>query len=320
MTTENENNVDAALEAKLEEFFPEEAEETPEVEDVKTESEPKEVEETEEAAEEEEEVAEDENETIEEEEDIELNRKLSGHPKEFKDFVKSIKDKKLQGDIFNAGKIYRAENDRVRLELGNLKKEYSNATGLLKSLDTNPAETIKHIAKITKIDLSSLIANPVHEDDDYRTPEEIATDKKLADIERKIEEFQNQKIEDSNKSIAAEINSFKEAVNEDGELKYPHFDQVKSRMAPFFDERSSLFDPEMTMARAYNKAVMLDDDLVSQRDEELLKKQRTRKAIEIEKAKKLKKFGGRSSNVSTKPASDEAAIGSIYDEWLSGNL
>ena len=122
------------------------------------------------------------------EEDKELNRKLSGHPKEFIDLVKSVKDKELQTKISDAGRLYRATNDRLSLELGNLKKEQSSTKELIQFIDRDPVAALKHIAKVTNIDLGSLVDAPVYEEDDYdyRTPEEKARDKKLEDIERKL--------------------------------------------------------------------------------------------------------------------------------------
>ena len=85
-------------------------------------------------------------------------------------------------------------------------------------------------------------------------------------------------------------------------------------------ENSPLFNPTITMAKAYQKAILLDDDLIAQRDEELLERAKAKRAAEIEKAKKLKKFTGRSPSAGVKPASSKDALSSIYDSWASGSL
>jgi hypothetical protein len=84
------------------------------------------MEEGEEETDEEVEESEDEDQDPEVEERKELDRRLSGQPKEFKDLVKSVQDKELQTKILDAGKIVRAREDRLSLELGNLKKEYGS--------------------------------------------------------------------------------------------------------------------------------------------------------------------------------------------------
>jgi hypothetical protein len=256
------------------------------------------------------------------EEKKELDRRLSGQPKEFKDLVKSVQDKELQTKILDAGKIVRAREDRLSLELGNLKKEYSTTKELIQFIDRDPVAALKHIAKITKTDLGSLIDKPVYEEDDYdyRTPEEKARDRKLEDIERKLNQREQSDLQRQNAEIANQIEEFRNAVDDEGDLKYPLFDKVRTNMALFFNEESPLFNPNITMAKAYQKAILLDDDLVAERDEKLLERAKAKRAAEIEKAKKLKKFTGRSPSAGVKPASSKDALSSIYDTWASGNL
>ena len=156
MTQEKSSN--EVLSEKLNEFFPEEIVEAKE--EIKEIIEPKKavapnpmLEEFEDELEEEEiETPEAEEKNPEVEEDKELNRRLSGHPKEFIDLVKSVKDKELQTKISDAGRLYRATNDRLSLELGNLKKEQSSTKELIQFIDRDPVAALKHIAKVTKID------------------------------------------------------------------------------------------------------------------------------------------------------------------------
>lgn len=263
------------------------------------------------------------------EEDKELNRKLSGHPKEFIDLVKSVQDKELQTKISDAGRLYRATNDRLSLELGNLKKEQSSTKELIQFIDRDPVAALKHIAKVTKIDLGSLVDKPVYEEDDYdyRTPEEKARDKQLEDIKRELQDLKSQKSQDELSTIEQEINSFADSLNEDGELKYPHFEKLQDSIFDILGiEKQRLGSPKNTAERqqrllkAYQKAILLDDDLVAERDEQLLEKAKAKRATEIEKAKKLKKFTGRSLSAGVKPASSRDAVSNIYDSWASGNL
>ena len=53
---------------------------------------------------------------------IDLKKTLSGQPREFREAVELIKDPEAQAKVIEAGKILRAREDQVRLELGNTKK------------------------------------------------------------------------------------------------------------------------------------------------------------------------------------------------------
>jgi len=333
MTQEKSSN--EVLSEKLNEFFPEEIVEAKE--EIKEIVEPKKavvpnpmLEEFEDELEEEEiETPEAEEKNPEVEEDKELNRRLSGHPKEFIDLVKSVQDKELQTKISDAGRLYRATNDRLSLELGNLKKEQSSTKELIQFIDRDPVAALKHIAKVTKIDLGSLVDTPVQDEDDYdyRTPEEKARDRELEDIKRELQNLKGQKSQDELQIIEQEINSFADSVDEEGNLKYPHFEKLQDTIFDILGmEKQKLGSPknaaerQQRLLKAYKKAILLDDELVEQRDAELLEKAKAKRTAEIEKAKKLKKFTGRSPSAGVKPASSRDALSSIYDSWASGNL
>ena len=324
------------LSEKLNEFFP--------VETVEVKEEPEQIvepkkavvpnpmlEEFEEELEEEqaEEEPEDEKQNSEVEEDKELNRKLSGQPKEFKDLVKSVQDKELQTKILDAGKIVRAREDRLSLELGNLKKESSTSRELIQFIDRDPIAALKHIAKVTKIDLGSLIDDPVQNEDDYdyRTPEEKARDRQLEDIKKELQSLKNQKSQDELLTIEQEVNSFADSQDDDGSLKYPHFEKLQDTIFDIlgmdkqrFGVPKTALERKQRLEKAYQKALLLDDDLAAERDAELLNKAKAKRAAEIEKAKKLNKYSSRSSSVNVKPASSRDALSSIFDKWASGSL
>jgi hypothetical protein len=330
-----EKSSNEVLSEKLNEFFPVETVEVKE--EIKEIVEPKKavanpmLEEFEEEIEDEqtEDELEDEKKNPEIEEEKELNRKLSGQPKEFKELVKSVQDKELQTKILDAGKIVRAREDRLSLELGNLKKEYGSTKELIQFIDRDPVAALKHIAKVTKIDLGSLVDATVQNEDDYdyRTPEEKARDKELEDIKRELQNLKGQKSQDELLTIEQEINSFADSADEEGNLKYPHFEKLQDSIFDILGiEKQKLGSPknaaerQQRLLKAYQKAILLDDDLVAERDAELLEKAKVKRTAEIEKAKKLKKFMGRSPSAGVKPASSKDALSSIYDSWVAGNL
>lgn len=334
MTINQEKSSNEVLSEKLNDFFPEEVQEVKEIIEPKKAVPNPMLEEIEEELleEEKEENKEEEAEEIknsEEEEQKELNRKLSGQPKEFKDLVKSVQDKELQAKILDAGKVVRAREDRLSLELGNLKKEHNSTRELIQLIDRDPAAALKHIAKVTKIDLSSLIDKPVQNEDDYdyRTPEEKARDKQLEDIKQELQNLKNQKSQDELSTIEQEINIFAESLDEEGNLKYPYFEKLQDEIFNILGlERQKSGSPKNALERkqrlekAYQRALLLDDELVAERDAEILRKAQEKRKAEIEKAKKLKKFTGRSPSAGVKPASSRDALSSIYDNWAAGSL
>ena len=328
-----EKSSQEVLSEKINEFFPE-AEIAPakEVKQIPPNPIFEEMEEEEIEKDSSEEVAKDEEKPEEEKqdsekEDSELKRKLSGYPKEFRELVQSVEDDQLKAKVLEAGKVVRAREDRLSLELGNLRKEYNTAKGLIQMIDQDPVNALKHIAKVTKIDLASLVERPVQEDEyDYRTPEEKARDKQLEDIKQELLALKNQKSVDELQTIEQEIESFADSKDEDGDLKYPYFERLQDSIFEILGfEKQRLGVPKNSQERlrrlekAYNKAVLLDDELASERENEILKKSQRLKQEEIEKAKKLKKFTGKSS-VSVKPASSKDALSSIYDKWAAGSI
>jgi hypothetical protein len=97
--------------------------------------------------------------------------------------VKTMQNPDDRAKAIKLAKEQRAREDRLHLENGNLKKERDNVSNLLKNLETNPVETIKHLAKELNLDLTSL-NEPVYDDNDYLSPEELSK-KQIQDIQKK---------------------------------------------------------------------------------------------------------------------------------------
>ena len=250
---------------------------------------------------------------------VDLKKTLSGQPREFREAVELIKDPEAQAKVIEAGKILRAREDQVRLELGNTKKEMANFKAFDESLKKNPIQALKDLAKYAKIDINSLI-EPVEDEYDYRTPEEIARDNHYKNIESRLAQIERQKQDETADINAREIEQFRSAKNSDGEIKFPHFEKVRNSMATFFIEESPLFNPDLTLEQAYKKAVMLDDELVELRDAEITRKATEKRKEELEKAKRLKKFSGRTSSVNVAPANPKAALKDIVSKHFAGAL
>ena len=250
---------------------------------------------------------------------IDLKKTLSGQPREFREAVELIKDPETQAKVIEAGKILRAREDQVRLELGNTKKEMANFKSFNESLKKNPLQTIKDLADANNIDLNKLI-EPVQDEYDYRTPEEIARDNHYKNIESRLAQIERQKQEETADVNAREIEQFKSAKDSNGEIKYPHFERVRGNMATFYIEGHPLYNPDLTLEKAYQKAIMLDDELVELRDIEIARKTTEKRKEELEKAKRLKKFSGRTSSVNVAPASPRALLEDIVSKHFAGAL
>jgi len=250
---------------------------------------------------------------------IDLKKTLSGQPREFREAVELIKDPETQAKVIEAGKILRAREDQVRLELGNTKKEMANFKSFDESFKKNPLQTIKDLAKFANIDLNNLI-EPVQDEYDYRTPEEIARDNHYKNIEFRLAQIERQKQEETTNVNAREIEQFKSAKDSNGEIKYPHFERVRGNMATFYIEGHPLYNPDLTLEKAYQKAIMLDDELVELRDIEIARKITEKRKEELEKAKRLKKFSGRTSSVNVAPASPRALLEDIVSKHFAGAL
>ena len=250
---------------------------------------------------------------------IDLKKTLSGQPREFREAVELIKDPETQARVIEAGKILRAREDQVRLELGNTKKEMANFKSFDESFKKNPLQTIKDLAKFANIDLNNLI-EPVQDEYDYRTPEEIARDNHYKNIEFRLAQIERQKQEETTNVNAREIEQFKSAKDSNGEIKYPHFERVRGNMATFYIEGHPLYNPDLTLEKAYQKAIMLDDELVELRDIEIARKITEKRKEELEKAKRLKKFSGRTSSVNVAPANPRALLEDIVSKHFAGGL
>lgn len=124
-----------------------------------------------------------------------LDKELSGFPKELIEAVKAIKDPEDREKTIKIAKEQRAREDRLSLQLGNTKKELNNISGLLQHLQTKPAETFKALAKQINFNLKDAveIENDTVQDELYLTPEELIN-KKTAEIQQNTHKFLQEEV------------------------------------------------------------------------------------------------------------------------------
>jgi len=234
-----------------------------------------------------------------------LDKELSGFVPEYKDLAKSIDDQELRQKIIDAGKKQRAAIDRKLSELGDQKKQNGVKIAQYEQLEAlfakDAREAIKTLANGAKVDLNELIDKPtVQQDDslideeDYRTPEEIARDKRLEALEQKVkfreEEFERKQRE----QVQADVAAFVNAKDENGNLKYPHVVKVGAKMGEL------ILNSSMTYEEAYNAAVYSDPQLRAEYEAEILSKAEAKRKAEVEKAKKLNKIAPKSTGLKAK--------------------
>lgn len=220
-----------------------------------------------------------ENAPVEESEDPEEELKFlkltSGWTKEEKDLVKKIKDPELRQEAIEATKKRRVDFDRRSLELGNTRKELAEMRAKLE-------------------ELTSLQNKPVaNNEDEYLTEQELEQKKKLEDVEKQLKELRDREANNQAQSVQQELTAFAQSENEDGTLKYPYFERVRQNMALLFqaDQNGTL-----TLEKAYNKAVLLDDELAAEQQQELLLKEKLKQKETLAKVKNNKKYSSSSTN------------------------
>jgi hypothetical protein len=276
-------------------------------------------------------------------EEIDLNEQLRGmFSKDYINLLESVEDPKLRGDLIEAGKKQRADLDRKRLELGETKKlvevldeevknhnlgynrqQYADVVKNFMSLDAlykqDPKLAIESLAKNANIDLSqfSNTSNKSVQDDDledYRTPEEIETSNKLKALEQELNLLKSQKQQEEQITVQQEIFNFANAADSNGNLQHPYFNKqsIRNSMSLLMNA-----DPTIDMEKAYQRAILLDDELVQEKEREIERRLELKRKAEIDKAKKLKKQSIRSSKVNSVVANPDANLERIVADFMA---
>jgi len=208
-------------------------------------------------------------------EELEFLRVSSGWSKEEKELVKKIKDPELRQEAIEATKKRRVDFDRRSLELGNTRKELAEMRAKIEELTSKQEKPV------------------ANEEDEYLTEQELKQKQKLEDVERQLEELRNKEAISQAQTVQQELNSFAQSQNEDGSLKHPYFDRVRQNMSLLFQADQN---GTMTLEKAYNKAVLLDDELEEQSKQELLLTEKLKQKEALEKVRKNKKYSPNSTS------------------------
>lgn len=139
---------------------------------------------------------------------------------------------------------------------------FKNLVAVDKAFAENPVETIKWLMEAKNINPQDIIGQQSKSsvvDDEY-----VDYDKKISDITKENEELRAQlkqrndaKIQAAaaqEASAAKQVKDFKHAVDETGELLYPHFEDVKEEMAIYIKNGKAT-----TLEQAYDMSPTIKD-------------------------------------------------------------
>lgn len=224
--------------------------------------------------------------------EVDIDKELSGLPKELVEAVKTFKDPEDREKAIKIAKEQRAREDRLHLQLGNTKKELENIGGLLKNLETNPAETFKALAKRVNFDLKQVVDEAVYEDELYLTPEE--------QIKREAESIK----QNSYQLLQAEVNK-REAQEllaeflEDSSHKEDLIVEHQQEFISFYNQELNksgakdyytLKERKKAMETAYLRIERLQPDFEDKIKEKILKEINEQKKEKFDEAKKQQRI------------------------------
>jgi len=256
------------------------------------------------------------NESQDEKLELNLDKELSGLPKELIEAVKTFKDPEDREKTIKIAKEQRAREDRLHLQLGNTKKELENVSGLLKRIETNPAETLKALAERVGFDINQLVnQNPV-QDELYYTPEEMI-DKKAQIIQqnsykllqdevnkRESKELLAEFLEDTSHSEELIANYQQEFVN------FYNYELQKNGIQDYYPQKIR----KQALKTAYIKLERLQPDYEEKVRAKILNEVNGQKKEKFDEAKKQQKISKPVSNA--KPMTYEEEQKALIRKYL----
>ena len=232
------------------------------------------------------------------EKEVDIDKQLSGLPKELVEAVKTFKDPEDREKAIKIAKEQRAREDRLHLQLGNTKKELDNVSGLLKNLESNPAETFKALAKRVNFDLKQAVDEAVYDDELYLTPEEQIKREAKNIQQNSYQLLQNEVNKRESKELLAE---FLEDTSHSEDLIVQHQQEfinfynqelIKNGVQDYYPLKTR----KKALETAYKKIEILQPDYESKLREKILKEVNEQKKEKFEDAKKQQRISKPVSN------------------------
>ena len=167
------------------------------------------------------------------------------------------------------------------------------------ALKQNPLMALKQIAQGLGVNLSSL--NEENESgifSEEQNPHIAQLQQELQTVRTELGNIRQTNIRAQTAQHEETINTFASSKDQSGNLLYPHFEKVKTKMGALLKAGEA-----EDLTSAYNKAIRLDDDLYkkSLENEKTLakKEEEKRRKLAVEKARKVKPKSGNPPKGST---------------------
>lgn len=251
------------------------------------------------------------------EKEVDIDKQLSGLPKELVEAVKTFKDPEDREKAIKIAKEQRAREDRLHLQLGNTKKELENVSGLLKNLETNPAETFKALAKRVNFDLKQVVDEAVYEDELYLTPEEQIKREAKNIQQNSYQLLQNEVNKRESKELLAEFledTSHSEDLIVEHQQEFINFynqELVKNGVQDYYPLKTR----RKALETAYKKIEILQPDYENKLREKILKEVNEQKKEKFEDAKKQQRISKPVANAN-KPMTYEEEQKALIRKYL----
>jgi len=174
-------------------------------------------------------------------------------------------------------------------------------------LEANPVEGIQHLMRQYRLDPKAIApqASAAEGEFDFTDPELDQVNKRLDGFEQFLRQQQQSAVQQEAVSLQSQIDIFKGATDDKGELLHPHFDKVIPAM-----QANLLSSDTMTLDEAYKRACRADDaifvEMVEAAKAETVQSQDAERRKQVDKAKKVKKVP-KSRGGNTKPIQQQAA-------------
>lgn len=248
---------------------------------------------------------------------VDIDKQLSGLPKELVEAVKTFKDPEDREKAIKIAKEQRAREDRLHLQLGNTKKELENVSGLLKNLETNPAETFKALAKRVNFDLKQVVDEAVYEDELYLTPEEQIKREAKNIQQNSYQLLQNEVNKRESKELLAEFledTSHSEDLIVEHQQEFINFynqELVKNGVQDYYPLKTR----KKALETAYKRIEVLQPDYENKLREKILKEVNEQKKEKFEDAKKQQRISKPVANAN-KPMTYEEEQKALIRKYL----
>lgn len=170
-------------------------------------------------------------------------------------YLEKVRDQNLSyqektKDFSDLRKVLEPYGDTLALQGITPAQKISQYIAIEKQIMANPLEGILQLAKSYGVDLVKSLEDKQSEFEDPALKEVSNLRKELEAIKSNTQKQQEEALQRQQEEAIKEVNRFKAEKTQDGTLKYPHFEKIKSLMSEKFSTNSA-----STLEEAYNLVV-----------------------------------------------------------------